>query len=457
LSPVELSNLLTKQELSTLFKNELAACRNERKETWISLLASRFTEPQPWLQWTNAQLGELFQINLAPLVETFLLLFFGNPYQDLTEFVLQDLGLFKYENYVIDHHHRIFKTREELTHYQQLIRLREQLEQVETVDDLISLINLLPATSPTHTLERRRAKLCNQLAYALERLDRHEHAYQLYSQSNIPPSRERRIRILEKQGQITSAWEIVQTLIQQPANEHELQVAERMLPRLAKKAGVKPVWQTEKTTLQETHLALPQLMDEHGTALTVEEIAQRHFDSDEQPCFYVENQLINALFGLWLWPQMFANIDGAFANPFQSAPLDLYQEDFLKKRPEIEKQFQFLQNEQHVEQIKKIWRQKNGIVNHFVNWESCDETLLEIALACIPGEDLKHIFERMLFDIKSNRSGFPDLIQFYPAQKRYRMIEIKGPGDRLQDNQIRWLQYFKRKGIAAEVCYVSWK
>jgi hypothetical protein len=35
----------------------------------------------------------------------------------------------------------------------------------------------------------------------------------------------------------------------------------------------------------------------------------------------------------------------------------------------------------------------------------------------------------------------PDLIQFWPEQGRYRMVEVKGPGDRLQDNQLRWLEF----------------
>jgi hypothetical protein len=37
------------------------------------------------------------------------------------------------------------------------------------------------------------------------------------------------------------------------------------------------------------------------------------------------------------------------------------------------------------------------------------------------------------------------------------MIEVKGPGDRLQDHQIRWLQFFASKGIAASVCYLRWQ
>ncbi|WP_267898671.1 VRR-NUC domain-containing protein [Vibrio penaeicida] len=34
-------------------------------------------------------------------------------------------------------------------------------------------------------------------------------------------------------------------------------------------------------------------------------------------------------------------------------------------------------------------------------------------------------------------------------------MEVKGPGDKLQQNQIRWLQVFQKIGINAEVCYVN--
>jgi hypothetical protein len=58
--------------------------------------------------------------------------------------------------------------------------------------------------------------------------------------------------------------------------------------------------------------------------------------------------------------------------------------------------------------------------------------------------------------VKTNRAGFPDLIQFWPRERRYRMIEVKGPGDRLQDNQIRWLHYCSSHGMPVSVCHVRW-
>ena len=82
--------------------------------------------------------------------------------------------------------------------------------------------------------------------------------------------------------------------------------------------------------------------------------------------------------------------------------------------------------------------------------------LVELALDCIPAAHLRKWCERILADVRENRTGFPDLIQFWPGQRRYRMIEVKGPGDRLQDNQLRWIDYCLEHGMPVEVCYLQW-
>jgi len=79
-----------------------------------------------------------------------------------------------------------------------------------------------------------------------------------------------------------------------------------------------------------------------------------------------------------------------------------------------------------------------------------------LALKCIPAVHLKKYFERILRDIPANRSGLPDLIQFWPQDKRYRLLEVKGPGDRLQDNQMRWINYCIEHQMPVAVTYVQW-
>lgn len=450
-----LANTLTKPELLTLFSAQLVGLKQARKEILIQQLQTQFIEPQCWQLWTNNQFGDAYYLDNQSIIRTLLLLFFGNAYQDLTEFVLQDLGLFRYENYPIDHQHRLFKSRAELDQYQQLVQLREQLETDTRTELLIQIAAQLPDASTNEKLQRRRARLVNHIAYELERAGEHLLAMQLYEQSHLSPARERRIRLLEKQEDFATAWTLLNELLERPRDEQELQVAYRMAPRLAKKLGT--AFPKKITTItREQHLVLPPLIDEQGIALRVEEVVRLSLDNEVAPCVYAENALIGGLFGLWLWPEMFRGIEGAFANPFQAAPLDMYQENFVTNRPGINELRALLGTDQYQAHIIHHWETKSGITNHFVNWSFLSKEILELALLCIPATHLTVIFERLLFDIKNNRSGFPDLIQFFPEQKSYRMIEVKGPGDRIQDNQARWLDYFSRHDIPAEVCYVRW-
>ncbi len=453
---VTLANILTKPELLLLFGNHLAGLKQARKELLVQTLSEQLTEPRTWLTWTENQFGAAWYLDNQEMISRLLLLFFGNAYQDLTEFVLQDLGLFRYENYPIDHQHRLFKSREELDQYQQLVHLRKALETDCSSNTLMQIAAQLPTHCATEKLQRRRAKLCNQIAYELERANEQLLALQLYEQSHLPPARERCIRLLEKQGKYTEAWDLLALLLEQPLDEHELQVAQRMAPRLAKKLNIAFAKQSP-TCICTQQLELPKIMDQQGDALRVEEVVRLTLDSADAPCVYTENALVCGLFGLWLWPEMFRGIEGAFANPFQAVPLDMYQENFVANRPGIANLWAQLETDQYRHALRQTWSEKQGITNHFVNWSFLTNELLDIALHSIPASHLKLIFARLLFDIKNNRSGLPDLIQFYPDQHTYRMVEVKGPGDRIQDNQQRWLDYFAQHQIPAEVCYVRWQ
>jgi hypothetical protein len=177
----------------------------------------------------------------------------------------------------------------------------------------------------------------------------------------------------------------------------------------------------------------------------------------DAPVHYVENTLINALFGLLCWEAIFSPVPGAFFHPFHRGPVDLHSADFRQRRaPEFAASLATLDSGYYRERIRQTYAEKQGIESPFVVWPALSAQLLELALTCIPAQHLKHAFERILFDVKSNRNGFPDLIQFWPAEQRYRMIEVKGPGDRLQDNQKRWIDYCAEHQMPVAVCHVAW-
>jgi hypothetical protein len=99
---------------------------------------------------------------------------------------------------------------------------------------------------------------------------------------------------------------------------------------------------------------------------------------------------------------------------------------------------------------------KAGLQSPFVFWGMLTHELLTLALDCLPAAHLKLWFTRLLADIRTNRSGLPDLIRFWPRERRYELIEVKGPGDRLQDNQIRWLDYCVQHEMPVRVLDIRW-
>src|SRR5207253_1777574 len=106
-------------------------------------------------------------------------------------------------------------------------------------------------------------------------------------------------------------------------------------------------------------------------------------------------------------------------------PADLLQPDFHERRAGLFHQcLAQLEDGRYKATIREYYRSRFGVQSPFVFWSALSEELLDIALECLPAEHLRHCFERLLEDIQANRAGMPDLIQFWPGQKRYRMIEV---------------------------------
>jgi len=179
--------------------------------------------------------------------------------------------------------------------------------------------------------------------------------------------------------------------------------------------------------------------------------------ADGDAIYYVENALVNSLFGLLCWKAIFAPIPGAFFHDFQYGPADLSSGHFYRRRQrEFAACLAELGSDQYKATIRQHFAAKAGIQSPFVAWGILSPQLLERALWCFPAAHLRLWFEWIARDVPENRAGFPDLVQFWPREQRYRMIEVKGPGDRLQDNQRRLLEFCASHQIPVAVCYVRW-
>ena len=75
-----------------------------------------------------------------------------------------------------------------------------------------------------------------------------------------------------------------------------------------------------------------------------------------------------------------------------------------------------LDTPEYRDEIGRRYRDKQGLQSPFVSWDALSEPLLALALDCVPAAHLKRVFERLLSDVKTNRSGLPDLIRFWPGK-----------------------------------------
>jgi len=382
----------------------------------------------------------------------FKLCFFGNCYQDMSEFVLTDLGIFTYEQYRIDNQTRVFQTRQQLDAHLQYFACSTAFSDIDLMDveALLSVSNALPENKMHDPhLARRVDRLRNSIARQLERLDEPQQALSMYKLTDMPPSRERQVRVLMKLSRFNDAMQVCQDMQSAPLSDEELQFVDTITPKLQKQLSIpSPKRHTFRPITTKLNLSA-------GEARV--EVLAREFYEQFGECFYVENALINGVLGLFIWDIIFAPIEGVFYNPFQSAPADFYQKEFCEKRAELlAERFAELSDPLHFSaRVWQCYESRQGTMNRLVNWHYLTEALLSLALIRIPTSDWRVLFDRMLRDLRNNTSGFPDLILF-PTNGSYELLEIKGPGDTVQKNQKRWMSYFSEFNIPYRVVHIRW-
>ena len=449
----QLFALLTKKEVVQVFGLSRVKAVARKTELLDGFLAGT-QELQRFSSWYPSSDDTLYEVRLTHLCDRIRLMFFGKLHQDWSEFILSDLGVFRYEKVTFLATSRAFHSRQDVDGYLHLHDCRERFYKEEALEDLEQ--NIYAVTCENSWLQRRRNKLLFQIAQRYEQLEEWTSALRIYKQSNYPGARIRIIRILEKNAHLASAMEMAELAETAPESETELQHLRRIMPRLRRKLSQPVSPRPVRLQVPRLDLKLPQ----PDVSYSIEKLVRDYVEhaSPNASVHYVENSLVNSLFGLLCWDAIFIAIPGAFFHPFHIGPTDLHSADFYSRRSmQFKACLSQLDSEQYKQTIRENFKQKAGIQSPFVAWQILTDTLLEQALSCLPAVHMAKWFERILLDIRSNRAGFPDLIQFWPQEGRYQMIEVKGPGDRLQDNQNRWLDYCMMHDMPVAVCYVQWE
>ncbi|MEZ9201282.1 VRR-NUC domain-containing protein [Vibrio splendidus] len=448
ISNVELGlHLLTKPELLSIFP----ALKNHRTAKKDELLLR--LEQQPFDQFQNLNFDCIYVVE-SQVIDVLLLLFFANTYQDLSQFVLSDLGLNTFENYPLSKQRRFFTSREQLDQLLQIRDVQRLYSEGDRKDSefLEQLLQSIPEESEHRSIARKRSRLINNIARDLERLNLNEQAVFWFRQSTLPPNRQRLARIYDKQGELNLMCDIVTQIKATPSDVSELEVAAKLEQRLLRKQMLSTkkghkVSRTIKPSCKEIKLELDL------SQTRVELAVKQHFEDQGWDVYFSENSFLCGLFGLAFWEVIFADVEGAFINRYQHRPLDLYHSDFVDKRAEqVEAVFQTI-FKHGLNHLLNIYDQKRGIANPFVHWNYFSRSLVEHSMEAIPNALIVDLFKVILSDLKLFRTGMPDLIAF--KNKEFHWIEVKGPGDTPQDNQWRWIKEFERLSVPFSVCYVN--
>jgi Fanconi-associated nuclease 1 len=197
----------------------------------------------------------------------------------------------------------------------------------------------------------------------------------------------------------------------------------------------------------------------NGEQCTVEELALQYYARSEGGGYlgtHSEGGIWATLFGLLLWPVLFScEVPDAFRTPFQTAPLDLDSDGFYAARErEIEARLADVAAGAAPAMLAGVWAEQQGTLARGVSWDRWRlEELQEIA-ECIEGPGLAAVCRLLALDHGGWAGGMPDLLLWHPDRREARLSEVKGPRDRLSDQQRAWMAALEDAGLAVEVLKV---
>lgn len=195
---------------------------------------------------------------------------------------------------------------------------------------------------------------------------------------------------------------------------------------------------------------------------SVEEYTREYYKAHEDFShgLHGEGAVVNTICSLLFWDVLYdCRVPDAFRGPNQHAPLDFDSDDFYSsRRVEIEALLTEIlawDDTRLTEVVRERWARYFGVMS-LVNWElfrSADHMLG--LMLCLERAQLAGICRRLMLDHRCTRSGFPDLTLWNPAKKRCVIVEVKGPGDRLSNKQVLWIDYLNKLGVTAVTCHVE--
>ncbi len=392
-------------------------------------IRSRLQSRLDWVGISNTALWDLLR-----------LLYFGDRVQDWSAFVLRDLGLVSYQDMPLAQPRLTSSDalRRELW-YRRLSQYARRLDLAVDQGGVPppmakALIRQLQVPVGDRFVQRRRDKTLLRIAQWQEKQGDFNAALASYNLVKQHPARERQVRILHKLKRREESEKVLAAITRAPWCAEEAHFVQRFGKRLG---GYQP----PTTTVEVPHV--------RGD---VEQQALEWLVKDGGWGAHVENSLVRTLTGLLYWPVIFAPVPGAFTNPFQAGPNDLYYEDFVQARQVyVQTLEQQLSDDGRLRQhLLMMGQEKHGLANQLVNWQMLNELPLQHIVQVMPAAHIRRLTGFLIRNLSKRRAGLPDLF-VVSRDGSYEMVEVKGPNDQLQPGQRVWFEKLAQMQIPCRV------
>jgi VRR-NUC domain len=457
----ELLDIFNKKELLDLAQSaslKVAQKSQIKKEELIDFLIDHIEFTQ--LIEILSMSGQIVQVNYEAEVVMYRFLFFGSRHTDMSEFVVRDLGYRQYQAFDEDKLVAQFNNRQEVEDRLRVSLAKEDfhLMQENEISPPVIFTWFMDwhtqfATQLSEVALPSYERFLIQMGTYLERKQYFDEAMQIFSMTQQPPARERKIRILHKQKY----------------NEEALQLAEQILYNYYNASerifALDFIEKNKNTTTKKRHKKSVTIELENAESILlpidwkyqVEAGAIAHYQAQGWHAAHTENYLWRALFGLLFWDIIFDTEALAIHHPLQRSPSDFYKPIFWeKRRNKLVERIDILNDtEAALEFLHVIFLEKYQHTNPLVEWFPALWSWLEAMIRKLPAAGLKQILLEMAKNLRENTRGFPDL--FIWNTDSYHFIEIKSPTDSLSNQQLFWIRFFATQQVKSQVVKVLWE
>jgi tetratricopeptide (TPR) repeat protein len=305
-------------------------------------------------------------------------------------------------------------------------------------------VHMLPfAESLLEPSIRAFEKTCYALGRLLEREKAYVEALEVYEVSLSGASLERRVRVLQKMGEMEEAINWARVGLELCDSPTEIHFFEDFLAKQASKKSIKQV--TSSLKQAELIEISPEYIGQ------VEAGVAAYFEAQGYYAAFTENQIWRNFLGLFAWDLIFAERKEGFHHPFQWAPSHYGKESFAGELP-----LYLLEDRVELLAVLRARAAENqGAMNPLVDWYSLDFDLMERFLNAMPTDGLAAIAHYMWTHLGTHVKGFPDL--FIQKGDDYAFVEVKSPNDHLSAIQHFWHDFMRRNGVSVRLIRLKYK